>query len=169
MWVDEISLMPSPAAVARPPNDHGLREPRHFNFDGTRQSSTAQNTQVHDDSPLTRLDMLRFARRIVEQQAARQLDQIDQRIADEERREHERQQGEQHRPPAPDWLLELGLNRETAAVYVQPAAAGTPVGAAKVSTDRPHLEVLTEVVDHVTAGLSARWSGRGETSVAAVD
>ncbi|MGW3209264.1 DUF6233 domain-containing protein [Streptomyces sp. NPDC001135] len=61
---------------------------------------------------------MRFARRVVEQQTARQLDQIDQWIADEERREHERQQGEQHRPPAPDWLLEVGLNRETAAVYV---------------------------------------------------
>ncbi|WBO61640.1 hypothetical protein [Streptomyces camelliae] len=31
------------------------------------------------------------------------------------------------------------------------------------------LEVLTEVVDHVTVGLSARWSARGESSVAAVD
>ncbi|MFJ4569813.1 RHS repeat-associated core domain-containing protein, partial [Streptomyces caelestis] len=31
------------------------------------------------------------------------------------------------------------------------------------------LEVLTEVVDQVTVGLSARWSGRGETSVVAVD
>ncbi|MDX2765679.1 hypothetical protein, partial [Streptomyces europaeiscabiei] len=35
-------------------------------------------------------------------------------------------------------------------------------------TGKP-LEVLTEVVDHVTFGLGGRWSGRGETSVAAVD
>ncbi|WP_164495635.1 hypothetical protein [Streptomyces sp. ADI95-16] len=31
------------------------------------------------------------------------------------------------------------------------------------------LEFLTEVVDHVTFGSDGRWSGRGETSVAAVD
>ena len=31
------------------------------------------------------------------------------------------------------------------------------------------LEVLTEAVDHVTVGSDGRWSGRGETSVAAVD
>ncbi|MFC7941539.1 hypothetical protein ACFU2J_35640, partial [Streptomyces sp. NPDC057387] len=30
-------------------------------------------------------------------------------------------------------------------------------------------EVLTEVVDHVTFGLSGRWSVRGETTVAALD
>ncbi|MFJ3213718.1 transposase family protein, partial [Streptomyces flaveolus] len=36
-------------------------------------------------------------------------------------------------------------------------------------THARHLEVLTEVVDQVTVGLSARWSRRGETSVAAVD
>ncbi|WP_223282268.1 hypothetical protein, partial [Streptomyces sp. EAG2] len=29
-----------------------------------------------------------------------------------------------------------------------------------------YLEALTEVVDHVTLGLSSRWSVRGETTVA---
>ncbi|MFE2554387.1 hypothetical protein ACFXGI_38675, partial [Streptomyces sp. NPDC059355] len=33
----------------------------------------------------------------------------------------------------------------------------------------PVLEVLTEAVDHVTFGPGGRWSGRGETSVAAMD
>lgn len=36
-------------------------------------------------------------------------------------------------------------------------------------TPQSGLEVLTEVVDQVTIGLSARWLGRGATSVAAVD
>ncbi len=31
------------------------------------------------------------------------------------------------------------------------------------------LEILTEAVDHVTFGWDGRWSGRGETLVAAVD
>ena len=46
------------------------------------------------------------------------LDRVRQEIAEAERRERERQQGEQARPPAPDWLLELGLNRDAPAVYV---------------------------------------------------
>ncbi|MFF1547178.1 DUF6233 domain-containing protein [Streptomyces sp. NPDC058291] len=41
------------------------------------------------------------------------LDRVRQQIADAERREQERQRGEQARPPAPDWLLEMGLNRDS--------------------------------------------------------
>ncbi|MGW1917017.1 DUF6233 domain-containing protein [Streptomyces sp. NPDC002076] len=67
---------------------------------------------MHDDSPLTRLDMLRFVRRVVEQQTTRQLTLIDRWIADEERREYERRQGEQRRPPKPKWLIQFGLNRQ---------------------------------------------------------
>ncbi|MFE7160554.1 hypothetical protein [Streptomyces sp. NPDC057636] len=51
-----------------------------------------------NDSSTSRLDMLRFARRI----AVQQVEQIDRWIATEERREAERQRGEQARPPAPD-------------------------------------------------------------------
>ncbi|MGV9706470.1 hypothetical protein, partial [Streptomyces sp. NPDC003483] len=45
-------------------------------------------------------------------------------------------------------------------------------GLARLSTEEVEgddLLALTKAADHVTAGLSARWSGRGETSVAAVD
>ncbi|MGY5035122.1 DUF6233 domain-containing protein [Streptomyces sp. 900116325] len=56
------------------------------------------------DSP-SRLAMLRFARRI----AVQQVEQIDRWIADEERREAEREQGERARPPTPDWIMELGI------------------------------------------------------------
>ncbi|MFD7439704.1 DUF6233 domain-containing protein [Streptomyces sp. NPDC059861] len=60
--------------------------------------------------PLSRLDALRFIRRVVEQQAVRQLRLIDGWIADEERRETERRQGEERRPTPPDWLVQYGLN-----------------------------------------------------------
>ncbi|MGW1653852.1 DUF6233 domain-containing protein [Streptomyces atratus] len=56
------------------------------------------------DSP-SRLVMLRFARRI----AVQQVEQIDRWIADEERREAERQQGEERRPPTPDRVMELSI------------------------------------------------------------
>ncbi|MGW2426661.1 DUF6233 domain-containing protein [Streptomyces sp. NPDC001709] len=69
------------------------------------------NAQVHDDSPPTRLDMLRFGRRVIDQQTTRQLALIDRWIADEERCERERRQGEQRRPPEPEWLIQFGLNR----------------------------------------------------------
>ncbi|MGW1102690.1 DUF6233 domain-containing protein [Streptomyces sp. NPDC002540] len=56
------------------------------------------------DNP-SRLVMLRFLRRVQEQQLA----QTDRWIADEERREAERQQGDEHRPPPPDWVVELSI------------------------------------------------------------
>ncbi|MEU2284266.1 DUF6233 domain-containing protein [Streptomyces sp. NPDC013178] len=58
-----------------------------------------------NDRPPSRLELLRFARRVAE----RHLAEIDRWIADEERRETERQRGIAARPPAPDWLLELSL------------------------------------------------------------
>lgn len=54
---------------------------------------------------LSRLEMLHFLLRVQEQQA-----EVTRRwIAAEERREAERRQREQTRPPQPDWVLELGI------------------------------------------------------------
>jgi hypothetical protein len=61
------------------------------------------------DNP-SRLEMLRFARRVVEQQAKASLAQLDRWIAVEERRERERAEGEARRPPSAGWLLERGLS-----------------------------------------------------------
>ena len=61
----------------------------------------------------SRLEMLRFARRV----AVQHVEQIDRWIAREEQREAERRRGEQARPPAPDWVLELGLG-QSPPVYV---------------------------------------------------
>ncbi|MFD8897126.1 DUF6233 domain-containing protein [Streptomyces ardesiacus] len=57
------------------------------------------------DSP-SRLELLQFTRRVVEQQARASLRQLDRWIADEERR-----QAEERRPPPPEWLIERGLDR----------------------------------------------------------
>lgn len=56
--------------------------------------------------------------RTLETWLAYTLDRVRRQIADAEQREREQQQGQQARPPAPDWLLELGLNRDSPAVYV---------------------------------------------------
>ena len=58
--------------------------------------------------------MLRFLERVQE----RDLERTRQWIADEEKREQERQRGLERRPPAPDWLLEVGLNRDSPPVQV---------------------------------------------------
>ncbi|MEU1056937.1 DUF6233 domain-containing protein [Streptomyces sp. NPDC005876] len=63
-----------------------------------------------NDQP-SRLDLLRFARRVVVQQVAAALSQIDGWIADEERRDADRRPGEERRPPSPAWLIQYGLNR----------------------------------------------------------
>ncbi|MER6420704.1 DUF6233 domain-containing protein [Streptomyces sp. NPDC001137] len=68
---------------------------------------------MNDPVP-SRLALLRFLERVQERDLAR----TRRWIADEERRESERQHGLQARPPAPEWLIELGLNRHTAPVYV---------------------------------------------------
>ncbi|MCZ4608870.1 DUF6233 domain-containing protein [Streptomyces sp. Lzd4kr] len=65
-------------------------------------------------SSLSRLDLLRFLERVQERDLAR----TRRWIADEERRERERQRGIQARPPAPEWLIELGLDPHAAPVYV---------------------------------------------------
>lgn len=62
----------------------------------------------------SRLALLRFLERVQQ----RVLQRTRQWIADEERREAERQHGIAARPPQPDWLLEAGLNRDAPAVYV---------------------------------------------------
>ncbi|MEV0016635.1 DUF6233 domain-containing protein [Streptomyces tendae] len=62
------------------------------------------------DNP-SRLELLQFTRRVVEQQARASLRQLDRWIADEERRAAERRLAEERRPPPPEWLIERGLDR----------------------------------------------------------
>lgn len=68
---------------------------------------------MHDDLPpdLPRLEA-------VETYLVLALKRVREKKADLERRERERQQGERARPPAPDWLVEYGLNRDAVPVAV---------------------------------------------------
>lgn len=69
---------------------------------------------MNDRTAPSRLDMLRFLERV---QVA-DLERTRRWIVEEERRQAEKQRGAAVRPPAPDWLLELGLNREALPVSV---------------------------------------------------
>ena len=62
-----------------------------------------------NESLSSRLELLYFARRVVEQQARASLAQLDAWIAVEKQREAERRMGEARRPPPPEWLVERGI------------------------------------------------------------
>ncbi|MFE0516753.1 DUF6233 domain-containing protein [Streptomyces sp. NPDC058964] len=59
----------------------------------------------------SRLELLHFARRVVAQQAAAALTQLDTWIAAEERREAEQRRAQEMRPDPPEWLIQHGLNQ----------------------------------------------------------
>jgi hypothetical protein len=73
-----------------------------------------------NDTESSRLALLRFLERVQE----RDLSRTRKWIADEERREAERRVGEGRRPPAPEWLIERGLDRSNIVVYTR-VSAGT--------------------------------------------
>ncbi|MEU6593915.1 DUF6233 domain-containing protein [Streptomyces sp. NPDC046881] len=98
---------------------------------------------MNEDRPLTRLDMLRFARRVVEHQAARQLALMDRWIADEERREAERQRRLAVRQAAPEWAIERGLNGRSA-VYVHVGGCTGAGGRAKGVGREQAVRALTD-------------------------
>ncbi|KUM95179.1 hypothetical protein AQI95_43380 [Streptomyces yokosukanensis] len=75
------------------------------------------------------------------------LDRVRQQIAAAEQRQAEEQHGERARPPAPDWLLELGLNRDAAAVYVH---AGDCWNTGKRSKDIDRSTALRALTEGVT-------------------
>lgn len=93
---------------------------------------------------LSRLALLRFLERVQQ----RDLQRTRQWIADEERREAERQRGIAARPPQPDWLLEVGLNRDSAPVYVH---AGGCWNAGGRSRGVPRDAALRALADGVAA------------------
>jgi hypothetical protein len=62
----------------------------------------------------TYLDRLRIVRAYL----THQLDQVDRWIADEERKAAEKKRGEERRPPAPDWVFQMGLNPDNPPVAV---------------------------------------------------
>ena len=96
-----------------------------------------------EEQPISRLDMLRFARRVVDEYTARQLTLIDEWIADEERREAERRQGEQRRSPTPGYLIQYGLNRANIdAVHEGDCWAAKQSGRCRPATREQALDAL---------------------------
>ncbi|MEU9168599.1 DUF6233 domain-containing protein [Streptomyces sp. NPDC048420] len=69
------------------------------------------------DTP-SRLELLHFARRVIVQQAAASLAQLDRWIAVEEEREGARRRAEERRPPPPEWLIERGIGAGSPPVRV---------------------------------------------------
>jgi hypothetical protein len=102
------------------------------------------------DQP-SRLDLLRFARRVVVQQATAALQQIDGWIVAEERREAERQCSEEMRPPPPEWLVQYGLNRRNVdSVHRGDCWAAAKSGRCRPVTREQALEALRHDVSACT-------------------
>ncbi|MQY40390.1 hypothetical protein SRB17_84230 [Streptomyces sp. RB17] len=120
--------------------------------DQRAQSLSGKREQVSEEREFSRLGALRFARRVVEQQATREPGLIDRWIADEQRREAEERRGQERRPPTPDWLLEVGLNRTTRSTSTA-ATAGTPVNGLALW---PQAEAMRALTDGVPACLLCR-------------
>ncbi|WP_411092259.1 DUF6233 domain-containing protein [Streptomyces sp. 049-1] len=105
------------------------------------------------DNP-SRLELLHFARRVVERQARVSLGQLDRWIAEEERREAERRRGVENRPPAPEWLLQYGLNKKN----VDAVHAGGCWAAAKSRQCQPvsREQAVEALLHHVPACVHCR-------------
>ncbi|MGX1129872.1 hypothetical protein RKD49_002062 [Streptomyces glaucescens] len=95
------------------------------------------------DSAPTRLAQLRFLERV----QLRDLERTRRWIAEEERREQERQRGLEARPPAPDWLIEQSLSRDVAPVYVHVGGCHMAGKRSKGASRDQALRALTEGVD----------------------
>ncbi|MFI8351281.1 DUF6233 domain-containing protein [Streptomyces sp. NPDC085596] len=63
---------------------------------------------MHDQPASDRLSQLRFLERVQHEDLAR----TRRWIATEERRQQEQRRGEARKPPAPDWVIDYGLNRD---------------------------------------------------------
>ncbi|MEU1707681.1 DUF6233 domain-containing protein [Streptomyces sp. NPDC005706] len=99
------------------------------------------------ERPISRLEALRFARRVVAQQAAAALAQLDGWIKAEERREAEQCRGKEMRPAPPDWLIQYGLNRGNVdAVHAGDCWAAAKSGRCRPATREQALEALRRQV-----------------------
>ncbi|MFF7242187.1 DUF6233 domain-containing protein [Streptomyces collinus] len=99
------------------------------------------------DQQASRLDMLRFARRVVLQQTTAALAQLDGCIAAEERREAERRRGEERRPPQPERLIQHGFNRSNIdAVHTGDCWAAAKSGRCGAATREQALDALRRQV-----------------------
>ncbi|MFG2656078.1 DUF6233 domain-containing protein [Streptomyces sp. NPDC048425] len=110
-----------------------------------------------NDSSASRLDMLRFARRI----AVQQVEQIDRWIAAEERRETGQAGEAASRPPGPDWLIEMGLGGRDP-VYVH-------IGGCHMAGKRSRGVDRDQALRAVTEGIDACPHCRPDTELRVLD
>ncbi|WP_338775282.1 DUF6233 domain-containing protein [Streptomyces sp. DG1A-41] len=96
---------------------------------------------MNDSGVASRLALLRFLERVQEGDLAR----TRKWIADEERREAERRVGEARRPPAPEWLIERGLERNNI-VAVHTGECWDPGKRARPATRAQAVEALRHQV-----------------------
>lgn len=97
---------------------------------------------MNDPVP-SRLTQLRFLERV--QQA--DLERTRRWIADEERRQTERQRGIDTRPPQPDWMIEQSLSRDVPPVYVHVGGCHMAGKRSKGVLRGAAMRALTEGVD----------------------
>ncbi|WP_437065300.1 DUF6233 domain-containing protein [Streptomyces sp. enrichment culture] len=110
------------------------------------------------DGRLSRLEMLRFLERV---QVA-DLERTRRWIADEERRDAERQRGIAARPPAPDWLIEQSLSRDVPPVYVH-------VGGCHMAGKRSKGVGRDQALRALTEGVAACPHCRPDTELGVLD
>jgi hypothetical protein len=112
---------------------------------------------VTDPVP-TRLAQLRFLERV----QLRDLERTRRWIAEEERREQERQRGLEARPPAPDWLIEQSLSRDVPPVYVH-------VGGCHMAGKRSKGVPREDALRALTVGITACPHCRPDTELGVLD
>ncbi|MGW6138099.1 DUF6233 domain-containing protein [Streptomyces sp. NPDC055140] len=112
---------------------------------------------MNDSTSPTRLDLLRFLERV----QVGDLDRTRRWIAAEERREAERQRGVQAGPPAPDWLIEMGLGGRDP-VYVH-------VGGCHMAGKRSRGVDRDQALRAVTEGVDACPHCRPDTELGVLD
>ncbi|MGA4844848.1 DUF6233 domain-containing protein [Streptomyces sp. G5(2025)] len=107
---------------------------------------------------IRRIDVLRFRERIQERDPAR----TRRWIADEERREAERIRGQQARPPAPDWLIELGIGQGKPQVCVH-------VGGCRMAGTRSRSAGPAQAHQALHEGVAACIHCRSDTEFGVLD
>ena len=93
-------------------------------------------------------DLLRL--RTLETWLSLNLTQVRQAITAAEQREAERRRGDEHRPPQPDWLLEMGLNRDAPPTYVHAGGCWNAGKRSKPVSREAALRALTDGIPACT-------------------
>ncbi|UPZ27593.1 DUF6233 domain-containing protein [Streptomyces sp. LRE541] len=112
---------------------------------------------MNDPAP-NRLDMLRFLERVQDRDLAR----TRQWIAAEEQRQAEREQGQQRKPPEPDWMIEPGINPASPAVYVH-------VGGCHMAGKRRRAASREQARQALLDGVAACMHCRPDTELGLID